>query len=305
MVFKVFLMTCDESQYILPVTTYLINKYYRNTNIYCLGYTKPKFTLPSNVNFIELKNGQKRNKSEWFNDIYKYLSSVKDEYIMFSVDDHPPIDLVDDDSMKFIKNLLENNKDIALIYGGTTHARGQICLENDKYAVWYTKNTYNHKTNLQLNIWKREVLLEILKGVPSNLTTFETAGINRIQSSKYKNYKILGITKKNQKGYKQCILAAARWSLCSESYMGPNRTSIIGLKNEDVNEIVKQKLIDKNNLVYSMSRSKEIPFHIFSGNFNFNKLRAYVKQKGWSENNLGHSYNIKIWEDYYDNLHNK
>ena len=42
------------------ISCYLFNKYLPNLNINILSYTKPNFTLPSNVNFIELNNGNKR-----------------------------------------------------------------------------------------------------------------------------------------------------------------------------------------------------------------------------------------------------
>ena len=87
---KIFLITCDESQHILPVTVYLLNKYFNTKlNIVILGYTKLKYNFPNNVQYIELKQGEKRDKTRWFRDVYNYFNTIKDEYVIFSVDDVP------------------------------------------------------------------------------------------------------------------------------------------------------------------------------------------------------------------------
>ena len=57
-----YLLSSDFSHDITPITCHLYNKYLPGLNINILSYTKPDFELPSNVNFIELNNGNKRIK---------------------------------------------------------------------------------------------------------------------------------------------------------------------------------------------------------------------------------------------------
>ena len=94
-----FFITTDESQYILPVTDYLMEKYSnKEINICYLGYSNPQYKLSEKSKFVELNNGEKRNINQWFSDLYRYFNSIDDEYVVFTVDDNPlrnPLNIID------------------------------------------------------------------------------------------------------------------------------------------------------------------------------------------------------------------
>ena len=217
---KLFMITCNESQFILPTTCYLINKYSDEFEINILDYKKPEYELGENVNFISM--GENRNIDNWFSDIYLKLSEIDDEYIIFTVDDMPLIDYLDGKVLDFVKEYLDKNKDIACFYGGDSGAKGNTFYSGDKYELWDVKQRYHHKTNCQMNIWKREALMEIFKSKANNLTHFEQQGINNIRRSKFKNYKFIGLSVKGYKGYKSFLFPLHRWTLCSSRYLKDN-----------------------------------------------------------------------------------
>ena len=155
-----YLLSSDFSHDITPITCHLYNKYLPGLNINILSYTKPDFELPSNVNFIELNNGNKRIKNNWFMDNYNYLKSINDEYIMFTIDDNPIIDYVDKNALNYVLDFIKNNKDVGIFYGfdyDVQNHQKKIIQENDLYQIWEVID-YSHKATTMLNIWNENYL---------------------------------------------------------------------------------------------------------------------------------------------------
>lgn len=303
-----YIITCDEAQYILPINLYLHKKYSNNTGkLFCLGYTKPSYTFDNDVKFISLN--KKRDRSKWFIDLYNYFDSIDDEFLIFSVDDLPLINYIDIEAMKYVISYLKNNKDTAVFYGtniSPSDIKGHTIRENEKYKLWNVNYGSHHITSLQKNIWNRKALLEVLKMTNSNLTHFEQRGVFYIKNNPLlKNYKFVGITIKNKynESYKSCLLPTPAWSMCSSSIMGPNKISIIGLKNKDVNKLIEMFPYYSNYFIYSASKNFEIKFDVFGGNFNFTKLRNYIEENNNNSINFGHGYSINEWNNYYVDLH--
>ena len=61
--FKFYFITCDESNWICPITSLLYNKYCLNPNIIFLGYNVHKTKLPDNVLFKSM--GKIRDRKKW------------------------------------------------------------------------------------------------------------------------------------------------------------------------------------------------------------------------------------------------
>mgnify|MGYP001317359220 FL=1 len=303
-----YIITCDEAQYILPINIYMHKKYSNNTgDLICLGYSKPNYNFDDNIKFVSLK--RKRDRSTWFLDLYNYFNTLDDEYLIFSVDDLPLINYINIEAFNYATSYLKNNKDVAVFYGTNISPgdiKGQVFHENDKYKLWNVNYNSHHITSLQKNIWNRKALLEVLKNTNSNLTYFEQRGIFYIKNNpKLKNYKCVGITVKNKNNecYKSCLIPTPAWSMCSSSIMGPNKISIIGIKNEDVKNLIKQYPYYSEYFIYSASKNFEIKYNVFLGDFNFNKLKNYFIENNVDFKSMGHGYTIKEWMNYYIDLH--
>ena len=292
---KIYLITCDESQYIIPVTDYLINKYSNGLEVNYLGYTNPNYKLSNKSNFIELTNGNKRNINNWFSDLYNYFNSIDDEYVIFSVDDNPIVDYLDIESLEFAVNYMNNNKEIGILFGYNFEDNGNnILYEDNSYKIYYIDNNFYHKTCCQMNIWKRKTLMSVLSSNYNNLIQFET------QSEFYlKNDRVVSMTIKNPKiKYYNNLFPACLYSLCSEN-RNKNYIFVLPIKKEDIEYLIKNNLLDINKINYNGSHSHVFPFNYFGNNFNYEKMREYVKINNWDENNLGWNYSIKIWEQTY------
>ena len=78
---KIFLITCDESQHILPVTVYLLNKYFNTKlNIVIIGYTKLKYNFPNNVQYIELKQVRINSVNKKRKEIDRNIQQITEQY---------------------------------------------------------------------------------------------------------------------------------------------------------------------------------------------------------------------------------
>lgn len=289
-----YLLSSDFSHDITPISCYLFNKYLPNLNINILSYTKPDFTLPSNVNFIELNNGNKRIKNNWFMDNYNYLNSIDDEYIMFCPDDNTIIDYVNMDAFNYVLDFIKMNKDVGIFYGFDYDIKDnqkKFIQENDLYKIWEVTN-FSHKTTSTLSIWKRKLLLEIFKSKQNNLTHFELHGWNDILKT-YKNYKVYGMTikqfiNKNQPSYNQnykvSVLPNNKYTLQKSKYPDLIRAQFI--KNIDIKNMIDKNIITEKQLkklAYAYNSHYKIPYDYFKGEFDLHKLEDFLKKNNWSQ----------------------
>jgi len=257
---NIYLITCDESVWITYYTTKLINKYLPNINIYLLGYSVPKIDYDKNVTFISLKS--KRNKITWFRDISDYLKTIKDDIIIFSVDDLPIIDIVNKDFLEYCIDYINKNK-VALIYGDYCVRDNNFIFEDQNYKI---EESPHHPSLWGLNIWKKDCLIKILEYDFSNyinynfqnnkyIANFEIYGKNILLNTEFKSYKFIYISDKKSK--KKSLFFTHRWTLLSETVYGKN-TFLFGLKKEDL------KLFYDNPtfypITYSILKDKPLRF---------------------------------------------
>tara|TARA_B000000475_G_C16005319_1_gene450663 strand:+ start:1459 stop:2406 length:948 start_codon:yes stop_codon:yes gene_type:complete len=305
-----YLVSSDFSHDITPITCYLYNKYLPGLNINILSYTKPDFELPSNVNFIELNNGNKRVESNWFMDNYDYLNSIDDEYIMLTVDDNPLIDYVNIDALNYVLDFIKNNKDVGIFYGFDFDVKSNyksFVQENELYKIWEVNN-FPHKTNIQLNIWKRKLLLEIFKSKKNSIGHFELNGWHDILKT-YKNYKVYGMTIKqfittNQppcnQNYKVSVLPSTKYTLQKAMYPDIIRSLLI--KNIDIKNMIDKNIINetlKKKLVYGFKSQYKIPYDYFKGEFDLYKLEEFLKNNNWSEDSNMYGYDKYLTYDFH------
>jgi hypothetical protein len=293
---KIFLITCDESQHILPVTVYLLNKYFNTKlNIVILGYTKSKYYFPNNVEYIELKQGEKRDKTRWFHDVYNYFNTIKDEYVIFSVDDLPVINYVNLKNLDYMLNFMKKH-DSSLAYGHIDGRSGTLLEVNNEYKIYNTLSNYSHKTNLQMNIWKRKDLMSVLKNT-DNPVDFELKGNFFINNNNVFQY--IGLHKYSEKIINRGLFPTHTWGFLSESRNKGN-INILGLNSIDIQYIIDNNLVDVNKLVYSSASDCIVPYNVFGNNFTFNDYKNYIVHKGWNPNDLGYGYSIVAFESWYD-----
>ena len=288
-----YFITTDESQFILPVTDYLMEKYSsKQINLCYLGYTNPQYTLSKNSTFVELNKGNPRDINQWFSDLYQYFKSIDDEYVVFTVDDNPlrhPLNFVE---FQYAMEYLNCNKDVGLLFTFATE-NGNVIYNDDRYTICDIPPDYAHKTNSQMNIWKRTTLLKVLSSNYNNLVDFELQGWRFLDSDD----KIVFFNMKNGKD----LFPACQQTLCSE---GRNKNYIwaLPIQKEDLEHCILKGFIDTKQINYNGTHTHVFPYDFFNGDFSYLKMRQYAQQNSWNENCLSNyfsGYNISLFEQQF------
>jgi hypothetical protein len=285
-------ITTDESQYILPVTDYLMEKYSsQKINICYLGYTNPQYKLSTKSRFVELKNGESRNINQWFSDLYHYFDSIDDEYVVFTVDDNPLRNPLNFDDFEYAMEYLNNHKEIGILYTFATD-NGCILYNDDKYSICADHSNNGHKTTSQMNIWKRTTLLKVLSSNYNNICDFEQQGWRFLDDD---DQIVLYNMKNGQDLFPACIQ-----SLCSEN-RNKNFIWALPIRKEDLEYCIDKGFIDKKQINYNGTHTHVFPYDYFNGYFTFSKMRQYAREQNWDENCLGNygGYNISLFEKQF------
>ena len=205
---KVLLSGYEGSKFLIPATATLLKKYIpRGFDVYFLNYGD-SVKLPFGK-FVSLKDVQDWVKN-WSKDLHEYISTLKDEYVIFALDDY---------LMKGKLDKKRYKKALKKIGGETVAVR--LCSTDPEMI-----NRGEYTVTTQYTIWNREVLLEILAGV-NTPWEFEIQGSSNFNNAGYKVY-----------GEEVPILPYQESSALSPSF---NRLNLTELSKEDkdiVNNLV-------------------------------------------------------------------
>jgi hypothetical protein len=243
----IYLTTCDKTSHILPATIYLYKKFFvENTLIRILGFEKPILPDWNNVEFISLAPKQESIK-KWSKYIYDYLITITDELVFFALDDFFPINFVDKQCLSYVVNYIkENNVGFCNVSQEPSCCKkrnevDQILIDKD-YFVYKRKKNVNYQLVLQPGIWNRNYLIEALS---VNLTPwqFELNRSNWANNHLYFNIATSNFPNNNH----TCLLPYSTQSSLSSKWEG--YISVLGLKHELVEDMIKNKLLDKEKLI--------------------------------------------------------
>ncbi len=282
---KVFFATYDTSMHIIPFTSYLWNKYYKRQKKVVLGYKVPEWANSiKDTEFVSLKEKRKSFK-EWSSNLGQYLAAdMDDEYVFFTVDD---MVLFDDMNYKLLDaalDYMDKNKGVICCYGSTTNRMGmdvrkwegsdKIVEETDDYFIFEANHNRHHLVNLQINLWRRKQLCQILNN-KFDITDFEVKGSNQMRKTKCR---FIGIEDKTKDIYSRGMCPNVYFTLMS-GRRNPDKISVLGLKNKDVADAIEEGILDKRLLVYGYDKSYSIPYDRFDGKFDFKKYEKMLRSQ--------------------------
>jgi len=282
----VYLITCDKTSHILPATIYLYKKFFvENTRIRILGFKKPNLPDWNNVEFISLASKQESIK-KWSKYIYDYLITIKDELIFFALDDFFPIDYVNKQCLSYVVNYMKENK----VGFCNVSQEPSSCIKRNEvdkilidkdFFVYKRKKNVNYQLVLQPGIWNRKYLLEALS---INLTPweFELSRSNWANKHVYFNIATSNFPNNNH----TCLMAYSAQSSLSSKWNG--YISVLGLKHELVENMIKNKLLDKEKLIIGAWQN----FVYWNNDFTIYDLLLLSKKENYSSNwyNLYNKY---------------
>jgi len=283
----IYLVTCDKTSYILPATIYLYKKFYINTPlIRILGFKKPILPDWENVEFISLNNKQK-SINLWSKYIYNYLITIEDEFVFFALDDFFPIDYINKECLSYVLDYMKNNKvgfcNVSQ-QPSSSPKRNEVdeILVDGDFFVYKRKKGENYQLVLQPGIWNRKYLIEALS---INITPWEFE-LNR--SNWANNHLYFNIATSNfPNNNHTCLMPYSAQSSLSSKW--GEYISVLGLKHELVENMIKNKLLDKRKLIIGAWDN----YTMWNSSFNKNDLDILSKKKV-----VGYDW-YSLYNEYY------
>ena len=222
---KWLIITCDATNHIKPVQKWLFDKYFGNIEIVYLDLGSEPV-------------------STWADNVYRKIAEFKDDYVIFGLDDYLPIHFPTpygfNDAVNVIKKFDLDRFELGL---GASKKKG---MEDDMYFIMhddvdgvkipfkrYGKDT-PYSVSCQFSIWNLQRLKDLLKEHPNwSPWDFEVKG------------------KLDNVGCFSSDKSVFRWieeSAISGRQKG--KVNVLGLKPNDVDELVNIGLLDRSKLIY-------------------------------------------------------
>lgn len=235
---NIYFATYDTSLFIIPFVSYLWNKYYNSGELIFMGYKEPEVELNENTKFVSL-NPTRESFQYWSHYIYKYLLTIPDDFIIFTVDDTTIVNTSDEEMLQYAINYMKNNPDVSHCYGtACSSTRYNFHCDNDKiiidqpdYFIFEADKNRAHLVNLQVNIWRKSILIELLKDKKWNTYDFEIQGTKLMKQMK--QYRQIGIHRKVQNRWHKGIFRSTCGHLVSDKYH-KGKYNIFGTQSDDL-----------------------------------------------------------------------
>jgi hypothetical protein len=235
---KVILIGYEGSKKILSASSYFLKKYLVNSennfDIYFLNYGNFSQKLFCGT-YIELDSEQKGGADSWSSYILNYLKTIEDEFVIFALDDYFLSKSVDMDTYNYLLEVMKLNDKIGCSKLGITPAcrpMDYTILEGDLYQL---NRHANYSVTTQFNIWRKEVLMDILRTV-SNPWEFEIKGSDVLNKT---NEIVIGSTNIPFK-YPEASSISSRH---------PNKVSVLGNQKNDIEDLINLGYLNESELI--------------------------------------------------------
>ena len=243
---KVYIATSDNSNCIIPIYSYLFNKYWSaKQEVVFLGFTDPQYNLPKNFSFVSMADEQIGGIDKWTTYLNTYLSSIDEEYFVFACDDHLIPRAVDIRLFDLLETEITNNPKIGRIgltpaisltseragcisdYKEIEGGYNLICLDQQS-----PPGRFIYRITGQYSIWNRKYFLKNMQKHWSPAQWEIQGG----RESENDGYDILA-TRDKWCVKKMEALSGSQW---------PGKFNLDNIHPEDVEYILKNNLIPKN-----------------------------------------------------------
>lgn len=226
---KWIILTCDNSKKIVDAQYHLLQKYVLST------------FEDIDILYVDLED---LPVSKWSSSVLSCIPD--DEYVVFGLDDFLPIELLNVEQYNKAIDITkrEHLDRFELGWGASKKSNwikglpnGQF-INNDDHLRYGSATPYT--TSCQFSIWRTSKLKEILSSRPMNAWEFETKtslqSVGCFESSK-------------------CAFRYIEESAISSRQQG--KVNVLGLRHEDVKELIDLKYLDRKDIIYSW---QDLPF---------------------------------------------
>lgn len=231
-----YLATSDKTSHILTAFAWLADKYIPEIeNIFVLGYSSFP-SLPERYKCISLAPVQ-NSRAEWAPNLLKYISSIKDEYIIFGLEDFLITRSIDYEIFNTAFEYMKSHPKVVryeLGEGHPWHPIKNTIASYSNYRIYEYDQTSLYRISTQFSIWRTSYLVEALTG-RTDPWNFELEGSKIAMNN---NREIIATD----------IPYALHWvhSALSEKY--PNMINVLGIKIEDIESLISLNIFEKNCL---------------------------------------------------------
>jgi hypothetical protein len=289
----IYMLTCDNSNYILDASLYMYRKYTNNKcRFTILGFKEPKLHNTDNVEFVSL--GENQDISKWSLYLYTYFSTIDEKSIFISLDDSCPIDYINIDCFNSALKLMNTRDDIGTFNPGyqpwVEDTSSVMSLGND-FAIYKHNTSENCKINLQPCVWNREYFLCYLK----NECTPWTFELGKTLAAHRDNFIAMSSSSKID-NYKCCFPMLTHTMLSGRVF--PNKEiNVLGMTRDDIEYMINHNYLDEEKLRMGMGTWSDYYTDV-KDNFKFESLESKINNENeWTD----HS----IMYDNFDRTNNK
>lgn len=233
---KVCLVGYEGSKHIISASSYLINKYLpKEFDIYFLNYGKYNGEI-INGTYVELDSEQKGGSDSWSKYIVEYLSSLKDKFIIFSLDDYLLGKSLDVSKFNVLLNEMKNDPLIGSSKMGISPTYRTNDYDTYSGDLFLLRKTAEYSATTQYNIWDRKFLIEVLSKI-SSPWQFEGEGSSYI--SNQTDRKVIGSLSMPLRYPEPSSLSSRH----------PGKVNVFGNRINDIEECISLGYLNENDLI--------------------------------------------------------
>lgn len=162
---RVIVTTCDRYlKYVQPFA-YLFNLFWSSLQpVDILGYKAPDFPLPPNFTFYSA--GEDGGQDHWTDGIIKFLGSTDDELLVLLLDDYWLCRKADNSGVATLADYMYGRQNVLRLdlTADRLYAGNMRDVESyGHYDIVETPHGTPYQMSLQAGIWRRNLLLDLLK----------------------------------------------------------------------------------------------------------------------------------------------
>lgn len=279
-----YIITSDQTSFILPVTAHLLNKYWGSEQQFkILGNNKPSAELPPNFEFIKIKNDN--NIQKWSCYIADYLKeNESSKHIIVTLDDYFPNQKLNLNTFNDLVDVAKSDDKIGRINIGYFNSNriNQVDIMNKKeqYDLFYLKQSVPYRLTCQTSLWNKSYLIHYFS---NNFTPWDLE-LKGSDMANNDGFHVAGT-------YKSFAFDWIQESSLSGRHKG--KINVLGLPIEDIKYLIEANMLDKNVIQYGMWQDYPvITFNEIGFDFTIEMLKGKVDDYTFSElmDHYGHIY---------------
>ena len=232
------------------------------------------------MNFVSIAPKQIGGADAWSKYILDHLSSLDDEFVIFTLEDFFPTASPNLSVIRGVLSLMKKDKIVGrfdLTYDSFTQGQYKLLKERKNLSLISKDKFTQYRISTQPAIWRREFLIEILK----KTTTPWDFEINGSKLSNSMDQHILAFADPTfEKFPTYWIHKGAVSRSC------PGKINVLGLDVETIREMSSIGLFKEENLVWGMWNSGKIPTFYEMGGYDFDLNNMPINEasrSNWAE----------------------